>query len=355
LRVGEVIELLEQAGVEGSTTLSRVRCRAILDGKEGYATLKGNQGTSFLEKCTKPFYCCDREVQLHEAFQSRSPVVRTLQEGEVLEVLQGPQREEEAQSCLRLHGVAVSDGADGWVTQRDASGKVLLEPKTVFVCRAAVSVTPIGDIASGKALRKLDVGELVEMVHDGSEDATRNLTRAKIRARRDGTEGFVTMTGNQGMAYIEESQRHYECRASTTLESKLASGSNSLRTLEVGELFEAIEGPKAETKEGASRLKGRSLRDGSEGWLTLSRRIVYWFPHYKCEVSTPLTDALEVASAKTLRTLDVGERLDVLDAPAKDEASGSMRVRVRADKDGISGFATISGANGAPCLVSLQV
>jgi len=201
LRVGEVIGFLEQAGVEGSTSLSRVRCRAILDGTEGYATLKGNQGTSFLEKCAKPFYCCDREVQLHEAFQSRSPVVRTLQQGEVLEVLQGPQREEE----------------------------------------------------------------------------------------------------------------------------------------------------------GASRLKGRSLRDGSEGWLTLSRRIVYWFPHYKCEVSTPLTDALEVKSGNTLRALDVGERLDALDGPAEDKASGSMRVRVRADKDGLSGFATISGANGAPCLVSTQV
>merc|ERR1712008_211490 len=276
-------------------------------------------------------------------------------QGEVLEFLQGPQREE-AHNSLRFHGRAVSDGADGWVTQRDASGKVLLEAKTVFVCRAAVSVTSIGDIGSGKALRKLDVGEIVEMVHDGSaEDATRSITRAKIRARRDGTEGFVTLTGNQGTAYIEESQRHYECRASTTLESKLASGSKSVRTLQAGELIEAIEEPKAQMKEGASRLKGRSLRDGSEGWLTLSGRMAYWFPHYKCAVSTPLTDALEVASAKTLRALDVGERLDALDAPAEDKASGSMRVRVRADKDGLSGFATISGANGAPCLVSTQV
>ncbi|CAK0797248.1 unnamed protein product [Prorocentrum cordatum] len=54
LAVGELIEVLEadRADKDG---IARVRCRALSDQKEGWATLRGNQGTAYMVKAAKPY------------------------------------------------------------------------------------------------------------------------------------------------------------------------------------------------------------------------------------------------------------------------------------------------------------
>lgn len=272
--------------------------------------------------------------------------------GEVVEVLEGP-RKEDPLEVLRVRGVATKDGATGWVTQKDASGKDFLEVKKQWVCVSTVAITTSFDIGDGKAIRKLDVNENLVLMEEFKEDPKRMMTRVKVKTTA-GEEGWVTVKGNQGTAFIEETEKFHTCVKSTPIEVRFNRGSKTVRMLEEGEVFEVYEGPRAETKDGSSRVKGRSLNDGSEGWFTLAAgKVTPWAPRYRCDTSTPLTDGLDSEGSKTVRNIDQGEFLEALDAPVEEKATGLVRVRVRAEKDGSSGFATVRGAPGPACLTSV--
>jgi len=349
LMVGEVIEVLEPPKVE-ATGLTRARCRSLLDNKEGYATLKGNKDTCYFERCEKPYFVCNSEAVAVEAFERTSAEVRRIQAGEVLEVVEGP-RKEEPTEVTRLHCCARKDGSSGWVTQKDAAGEELLTPKKLMACVQSVAITPAFDIGEGKAIRKLEVGEPLEVTEEAKEDAKRSLTRLKVKTLTDEKEGWVTLSGNKGTAYVQESDSFFTCKKAIALEARFPSDSKTVRTLEEGELLEVLEDPRVESKEGASRVRGRSISSGSEGWVTIApSKFSPWCPRYKCDSSIALTDALDSASAKTLRTLEPGEVLEALDAPAEDKGAGALRVRLRAERDGATGFATVSVGDGQPLL-----
>ncbi|CAK0902536.1 unnamed protein product [Prorocentrum cordatum] len=348
LAVGELVEVIE-ADKADKDGIARVRCRAISDQKEGWATLRGNQGTAYMVKAAKPYYWCQEEVALQSAFASSSSEqseVRTLQAGEVVEVLEGPRREPDVE-LQRVRIKAKKDGKSGWATLTDPHGTVLLEPSKLLVCRQSIAITTNFDIATGKAIRKLDVGETLEVLEGPTEDDKRSLSRIRARASLDGKEGWVTMRGNQGTDYTEESENLRVCKESLVLEAKLAAGSSAIRTLEAGEVVEVVEGPKSDTRQGLSRLRGRSLADSAEGWLTLSgSSLLRWSPQYKCALSTVLNDRLDIKEAKIVRKLEAGELIEALETPVPEKAAGVMRVRMRAEKDGAVGFATVSGNRG---------
>jgi len=337
LDVGELVEILE-SGKE-DIGLPRLRCRALTDLKEGWVTEKGNQGTLFLEKVAKPYFCCQDEIILTKTYESHGPELRKMQPGEVLEVFEGP-RKEAAVEVQRVRGKAQKDGKSGWVTFKDAGGE-LLELTSFLVCKQSIAITTTFNIAEGKALRKLDVGELLEVVEESKEDTVRSLTRVKVRARNDGSEGYVTMKGNQGTAYVEEASKLYKCVRSCPFELRFISGSTPIRTLEQGEAFEVTEGPKAETKQGANRVRGRALSDNSEGWFTLSKRNVQpWSPHYMCKTAVQLENDMETSDLQeSVCSVETGEVLEALECPVRD-TKGVMRVKLRSPS-GKVGFATI--------------
>jgi len=345
LQIGEVVEVLEAAKVDDSTGLQRVKCRALTDLKEGWATLRGNQGTDFLEKSSKPYFCCEEPTSLTSGEEAKQ-----VQPGEVLEVVEGPQKEP-PQETQRVRGKAWKDAKTGWATLKDAAGAELLEPAKLLACKQSIAITTTFDIAQGKAIRKLEVGEPLEVLEEAKEDEVRSLTRCKARAKRDGVEGFVTMKGNQGTGYTEESDKFYIVKRPTGLDAKFPTSSNNHRQLEEGEIFEVTDGPKTETKEGLNRVKGRHLSDGSEGWFTLTSTNMHpWSPQYKCTSSTSLTDGLDIKEGKTIRKVEPPELLEALETPVLEKSTGMMRVRVRADKDGAVGYATVRSSQGRALL-----
>mmetsp|Transcript_22477 Transcript_22477/g.40102 ORF Transcript_22477/g.40102 Transcript_22477/m.40102 type:complete len:2032 (-) Transcript_22477:157-6252(-) len=351
LAVGEVLEILQAGKTDGDNPLARLRCRSLSDLKEGWATPKGNQGTVFLERSSKPYYCCELESSLQAGLVSSSSEVRKLQPGEVLEVLEGP-KEEALPEIKRLRGKAVQDGKSGWVSIEDAQGNACLELAKLLVCKSSIALTTTFDIAAGKAIRKLEAGEALQLLEGPQEDSVRSLSRVRVMAKKDAKEGWVTVKGNQGTSYAEEADDMYVCIKAIPLESKFASDSAALRDLEVGEIFKALEKEaKVEKRAGVSRVRGRNLSDGTEGWFTLtSKNFQAWSPQYTCSQSTVLNDALEIKEAKTLRKLEPGEVLEALDTPVHAPASGLMRVRVRAAKDGLVGYATVRGNQGTVLL-----
>jgi len=306
-----------------------------------------------MDSAAKPYYICEvADVSLQSAFESGTSEVRKCVQGEVFEVLEGA-RKEAPQETERVRGRATKDGKSGYLTLKDAQGNSSLELSPVSVCLQSIAITTTFDIgdSAGKALRKLEKGEAFEVLEAPVEDAKRNLTRCKVKVKKDNIEGFVTIKGNQGTTYAEESQKHYVVKKSIALESKLASDSTALRTLEEGEIFEVTDGPKKETKEGANRVRGRSLSDGAEGWLSVSTKSVSaWAPCYKCVSSTALHDKFEVEGATVVRKISPGEIVEALAVPSFEAAAGIVRVRARATKDGAVGFATVRGNQGTALL-----
>jgi len=276
-----------------------------------------------------------------EAFATTSKELGKTQIGEVFEVIEGPRKEDPLQ-VQRIKGKAAKDGKIGWTTLKDAAAVDNFELTKVLVCKSSIAITNSFDIATGKAIRKLEVGEVLDIVEEPKSDESRSLLRVKAKSQKDGKEGWVTMKGNQGTAYVEETSKHYKCVRGVDLEGRFGAGTGpAVRTLEVGELFEVQEGPKMETKQGANRVRGRNVGDGKEGWFTLTKKNMQpWQPSYRCSAAVDLFE--DVEATKPVRKLEAGERLEALEPPTlADKDAGIVRIRLRAETDSKVGFATI--------------
>merc|ERR1719506_1438329 len=99
-----------------------------MDGATGWITVKGNQGTAYLEETEKPCYFATETVPMQDGFQSEGcNELRALRPLEVIEVLEGP-RKEAVGVAIRAKGKASADGAVGWFTLKSKQGATLAQP-----------------------------------------------------------------------------------------------------------------------------------------------------------------------------------------------------------------------------------
>lgn len=311
--------------------------------------MRGNQGTPFLQDCAKPCYYATQEVSLQEAFISEgSTNVRALKKHEVIEVLEGP-RKETTGNTVRAKAKACNDGTIGWFTMTNKLGETFAEPgKSCYTIVAAIALTDAMDIKNCKVLRKLDRGEVLSVLEGPTEDGNSGVQRIKVLATKDKAEGWVTTKGNAGSVYAEETGKNYNVTKEIALQNKFPSGSaETLRPLVVGETLELLDGPKEEKSDALLRVKGRALSDGKVGWLSMkSNNLKPWSATYKCITAIAMQDALDVGSANSVRKIESGETLELLEGPVEDKEVGVMRIRCRAEKDAATGWMTIAGNQG---------
>lgn len=263
--VGEILELVEAASPGGA---SQSRVRAVSRGICGSATI----ASADTKPANKPFVRCVQPTDLFEQADEKSTVVRQLRADEVLELLEGPRtllEETEAETEVRMYVKSSKDGSVGWLLTRDAVGTTRATPSTgVYVCKKTVAMTDILDVASAKAKRKLEVGEVFAAV--GSEEVeTNGTTRRQLKSVKHGDDGWVTLKSNRGATLVEASTSHWVVEHETVLRVSQDDASDEIRTLEVGELVEAVAAPneKTETKQ-VTHL--RSLDDCASGWIVCS-------------------------------------------------------------------------------------
>lgn len=130
LTVGEVLEVLGFPEKEQSKGIVRAKCKMLKDEKEGFVTFEGVGGTTFLEESSIIFKVV-KDTILTDSFdisggskdnaRKLKDTTRKLKEGEEVEVLEWPKKEESA-DLMRLLCRAVSDGAVGWATSVGNSG-----------------------------------------------------------------------------------------------------------------------------------------------------------------------------------------------------------------------------------------
>jgi len=132
--------------------------------------------------------------------------VRKLDAKEVVEVLQGPMREETA-GATRVEVRALKDGSTGWATATQSDGSVLCkEGGRFFKVIKEITMTESLDIAASSQdfpTRKLLVGEVLELLALPEKEEKSGLMRMKAKTRTDGLVGWVTFVGNTGNVFID--------------------------------------------------------------------------------------------------------------------------------------------------------
>lgn len=344
--VEEIIEVLEGPRTDESAGLVRVRGRLLSDGVTGWITVKGNHGTSFLQQVEKPFYVCNADVAL-EVDASGTELVRKLRAEEVLELLEGPRKDTKAQDALRAQGKATKDDKTGWFTVKDRSGTIFAVPcHRSYVCMSSVAVTDSLHVSDCKVLRKLQVGETFMSDGEPVLEYSTNITRLKGTCPKDNLVGWVTLRGNAGTVYISPSTNHYTVSRDVPLHRSFKSeNAEVLRHLRFGEALEVLSGPKVEVLKLAARVRVRVLGDGAQGWVTLHADTVQaWMPVYRCLMVTPLHVARDPTEGDVIRDLVRDEKVEFLEGPV--ECGEAMRMRGRAEKDGVVGWMTLRDAEG---------
>lgn len=249
---------------------------------------------------------------------------------------------------IRVKGKANSDSALGWFTAKDKKGTIFAEADSkYFACISSVAMTDNQDIKDCKVLRKLAVGELFTVEEGPTEQKEAGITRVLGKSLKDEQVGWITVKGNAGTVYAEASGKHFCILRDVPLTKKFPSSNpgEEVRVLLKGEAMQALEGPKEETFTPEVRVKVKAMSDGMVGWMTLkSNNVKPWTPYYKCKAEATVHDALAVEGAKELRQAEVGESFELMEGPTQD--GGLLRMKARAEKDGILGWVTIKDAEG---------
>merc|ERR1719193_1235082 len=116
IEAGEALELISsEAEVQPTEGGARRKFRACRDGREGWVTTRGSQGTVYVRPVPKHFVCL-QATPMHAALGAESAVVRVLMPGEAFCAFEEP-REVSGGECLTLYRVrAAGGGATGWLT-----------------------------------------------------------------------------------------------------------------------------------------------------------------------------------------------------------------------------------------------
>jgi len=135
-----------------------------------------------------------------------SKSIRRLLEGEVVEALGTPQKEDEV-DLMRLRVKAMNDSAEGWVTISGNQGTIFLkEGGHMFKVVKETILTETFSLegpSSSKDPRRLRPGELVEVRTWMTKDEKSGLMRMKCKAVSDGAVGWATVVGNAGTVFLE--------------------------------------------------------------------------------------------------------------------------------------------------------
>jgi len=172
-----------------------------------------NDDEGFVSKLTfgrvvKHYMKVVKDSVLTEELDMKEPkTIRRLEPKEIVEVLEGPIKEESS-SCYRVRVKVMKDDATGWVSAAGNQGSILLENGGhIFKVVKETILTDSVELGDGKTEgkakpRKLKEGELLEVREWPAKQEGSGLTRMMCRAKSDGRVGWATTVGNTGISFI---------------------------------------------------------------------------------------------------------------------------------------------------------
>merc|ERR1719242_691766 len=111
---GEALELLPDKEVQPNEGGTRRKFRACRDGREGWITTQGSQGTVYVTSAVK-HYICLQASPVHAGLSAESAVVRVLMPGEAFAAFEEPKEVAGGEKLTMYRVRAITDAAEGWV------------------------------------------------------------------------------------------------------------------------------------------------------------------------------------------------------------------------------------------------
>eukprot|EP00928_Gymnodinium_smaydae_P037894 TRINITY_DN2624_c0_g1_i2.p1 TRINITY_DN2624_c0_g1~~TRINITY_DN2624_c0_g1_i2.p1 ORF type:complete len:951 (-),score=200.78 TRINITY_DN2624_c0_g1_i2:171-2975(-) len=121
-----------------------------------------------------------------------------------------------------------------------------------------------------KTVRRLEVGEVFKGLEGPTTEDGGNIERVRVQAIKDQAEGWATVAGNQGTAFLEPGGNLYVVVKETMLTEEFSAESKVIRNVVKGEVIEVIEFPKKDESMGMTRVRAKARRDRAAGWVTLT-------------------------------------------------------------------------------------
>jgi DNA repair exonuclease SbcCD ATPase subunit len=158
--------------------------------------------------------------------------------------------------------------------------------------------------------------------------------------------------GMKKLGFAKLVQEYCNCAKSIMITSDYdIEKGTEVRKLESGECWEVLEGPREDAETQVSRVRGRALRDGATGWVTVkSGQSAPYLkptekPYMSCVSAATLQESFDASSA-ALRALAAGEVLELMEGPREDTPVPEVRLKCRASSDGKEGWMTVSSGSG---------
>eukprot|EP00927_Polykrikos_kofoidii_P054243 TRINITY_DN48697_c0_g1_i1.p1 TRINITY_DN48697_c0_g1~~TRINITY_DN48697_c0_g1_i1.p1 ORF type:complete len:2054 (-),score=493.08 TRINITY_DN48697_c0_g1_i1:257-5752(-) len=230
--------------------------------------------------------------------------------------------------------------------------------QSYFLVVKEIAITAEFDMSKSKPIRKAEAKELIELI-DGPRVADQ-MTRIKGRCLKDNVEGWVTISGNKGTPFLQETVKpYYACSRDIPLQSEVDSKDGDIvRTLRSEEMLEVIEGPtKAEGFADELRARIKVPSDNTQGFVTIrdckgAVLLDLSDKHFTVQAATPMTEEFDADAGKTVRKLAAGELVVALDDAVEVDGSNVKRINAKAAKDGVTGWVSISGAKAGTSLLA---
>jgi len=126
-------------------------------------------------------------------------------------------------------------------------------------------------IEQSSQIRRMDVGEVIEVHRGPTLDVSVNVYRVFCRCIRDGINGWATIAGNTGVTFLMPGGRIFTVKIATVLTEDLkdTEGEKLVRPLAEGEVLEVLEWARTSRSAlGVTRIRARAQLDNAVGWAT---------------------------------------------------------------------------------------
>jgi len=139
------------------------------------------------------------------------------------------------------------------------------------VCKQTV-LTSMLSIKDGKTVLRIEAGEVLVAEEEPQEEEKTKVMRVRCKVVKDGTEGYVSICGNQGTQFLEEGGDIFKVLQPVDLTPGLAQAAEvaPVRGLREGELLQVIKWEQKEPTSDVLRMKARARSDGAVGWVTMA-------------------------------------------------------------------------------------
>jgi len=188
---GEALEILPDKAVVPQEGGSRSKFRACRDGREGWITTTGSQGTVYMRAAPK-HYICLQATPAHAGIGVESAVVRVLMQGEAWAALEDPKPVSGGDRMTMYNVRTTNDLLEGWVI---ASSEQEVRPWTsrYKVIKHVALTSDLADADSVEVTRLLEPNEMLEAVEHPVVDSDSGLLRVRCVALSDRAAGWATV------------------------------------------------------------------------------------------------------------------------------------------------------------------